>query len=319
MDIIGFQSNAGNTLACIPSASRKEMDLKTLRTVAALRAFRAQSLWRLLAADKAPAILALLQTLLLDNEKVLSTSVLKERLTREIEQLRASDEQLPQSAQAYIADWLAQGWLSRRFPAGASEEEYELTTDAANAIRSITALLKPRLAATESRLATVIQQLVRLAEETDSDPKTRSAALIAERERIERELELVQRGAVKALPDDRALERTREIIALADDLAGDFRRVRDEFDKLNRHLRESVMENEGSRGDVLEALFAGVDVIGESDAGKTFAAFWRLLTDPEQSSSLEAALSEVISRPFARGLDARERRFLLRLTSTTVS
>jgi hypothetical protein len=77
MDIIGFQSNAGNTLACIPSASRKEMDLKTLRTVAALRALRAQSLWRLLAADKAPVILTLLQTLLLDNEKVLSSSVLK--------------------------------------------------------------------------------------------------------------------------------------------------------------------------------------------------------------------------------------------------
>jgi hypothetical protein len=53
-----------------------------------------------LAADKAPAILALLQMLLLDNEKILSSSVLKERLTREIEQLRASGEELPQSAQA---------------------------------------------------------------------------------------------------------------------------------------------------------------------------------------------------------------------------
>jgi hypothetical protein len=76
------------------------MDLKTLRTAAALRSLRAQSLWRLLAADKAPAILALLQMLLLDNEKILSSSVLKERLTREIEQLRASGEELPQSAQA---------------------------------------------------------------------------------------------------------------------------------------------------------------------------------------------------------------------------
>src|SRR5256885_5104009 len=189
------------------------MDLKTLRTAAALRSLRAQSLWRLLAADKAPAILALLQTLLLDNEKILSSSVLKERLTREIEQLRASGEELPQSAQAYIADWLAQGWLTRRFPAGASEEEYELTTDAASAIRSISALLKPRLAATESRLATVIQQLVRLAEETDSDPKTRSAALIAERERIERELELVQRGAVRASHDRPEAERVYELQA----------------------------------------------------------------------------------------------------------
>src|SRR6267143_7232050 len=128
------------------------MDLKTLRTAAALRSLRAQSLWRLLAADKAPAILALLQTLLLDNEKVLSSSVLKERLTREIEQLRASGEELPQTAQGYIADWLAQGWLTRRFPVGASEEEYELTTDAVNAIRFITTVLRTRLAATESRL-----------------------------------------------------------------------------------------------------------------------------------------------------------------------
>src|SRR2546423_149640 len=120
------------------------MDLKTLRTAAALRSLRSQSLWRLLAADKSPAILAILQTLLLDNEKILSSSVLKERLTREIEQLRASGEELPQSAQAYIADWLAQGWLTRRFPAGASEEEYELTTDAASAIRSISAHILPR-------------------------------------------------------------------------------------------------------------------------------------------------------------------------------
>jgi hypothetical protein len=288
--------------------------LKTLRTVAALRSLRAQPLWRLLAADKASVILAIFETLLLDDQKILSSSVLSERLTRVIEQLRASGEELPQTAQAYIADWLAQGWLTRRFPAGASEEEYELTTDAANAIRMITSLLRPRLAATESRLATVMQQLARLAEETDANPKTRLAALTAERQRIDREMQLIERGAAKRLPDDRALERAREIIALADDLAGDFRRVRDEFDKLNRHLRESLMENDGSRGDVLEALFAGVDLIGESDAGKTFAAFWRLLTDPEQSSAFEAALSEIVERPFARALEGGERRFLLRLT-----
>jgi hypothetical protein len=290
------------------------MKLKSFRALAALRNLRSQALWRLLAADKSPIVLAILQTLLLETEKTLSSSVLNERLTREIEQLRAIGEDLPQTAQAYIADWLAQGWLTRRFPAGATEEEYELTTDAANAIRFITTMLKPRVAATESRLAVVMLQLTRLAEETDSNPKTRLAALVAERERIDREIESVQHGGVKTLPDDRALERIREIIGLADELSGDFRRVRDDFDKLNRDLRESLMENEGSRGDVLDALFAGVDLIGESDSGKTFAAFWRLLTDPEQSATLETALGEIIGRSFARALDGRERRFLLRLT-----
>lgn len=289
--------------------------MKAPRGTASLRNLREQPLWRLLAADKAPAVIALLQSLLFDDDKALVSSALHERLAHGLDQLRSTGEDMPQTAQAYIVDWLKQGWLTRRLPVGASEEEYELSVDANNAIRFLATILKPRTAATESRLAAVIQQLMRLAEETDSNPQTRIAALESERDRIDREIEAVRKGTVKSLPDDRAIERAREIISLADELAGDFRRVRDEFDKLNRGLRQSLVENEGSRGDVLEALFAGVDLIGESDAGKTFAAFWRLLTDPEQSEALFEALETVTGRPFARQLEPRERKFLLNLTA----
>jgi hypothetical protein len=55
-------------------------------------------------------------------------------------------------------------------------------------------------------------------------------------------------------------------------------------------------------------------VIAESDPGKTFAAFWRLLTDPEQSEALAEALDALMRRPFARQLEARERKFLAGLT-----
>jgi hypothetical protein len=113
----------------------------------------------------------------------------------------------------------------------------------------------------------VIQQLSRLAEETDANPQSRLEALRAERDRIDRAIEEVDRVGVTALPAERALERAREIIALAEELTSDFRAVRDEFERLNRGLRQSLMENEGSRGDVLESLFAGVDLIGDSDAG----------------------------------------------------
>jgi len=136
--------------------------------------------------------------------------VLKERLTREIEQLQAKGEDLPQPAQAYVTDWLVNGWLTLRFPVGAVEEKYELTTDTANAIRFIATLVQPRPTATESRLATVMQQLTKLAEDTDTNPRTRLAALLAERKRIDRDIQLMQRDGVKALQDDRALERIRE-------------------------------------------------------------------------------------------------------------
>jgi Protein of unknown function (DUF3375) len=89
-----------------------------------------------------------------------------------------------------------------------------------------------------------------------------------------------------------------------------------EFERLNRHLRTRLVDGDGSRGDVLEALFAGIDLIRASDAGRTFDAFWRLLTEPEQAALLKEALDAVTARPFARALDLRERRFLLRLTTS---
>lgn len=293
--------------------------MKASRASAALLALRSKPLWRLLAADKAPLVMGLLQGLLFDQEKTLSSSAFHERLSREIDVLRGYGHDLPQTAQGYSADWLAEGWLSRRFPPGASEEEFELTAEAASALRFINTILKPRTTATESRLVNVIQQLCRLAEETDANPKTRMAALVAERDRIDSEIRALERGGVKTLPDERALERAREIIALAEELAADFRNVRDEFDKLNRGLRQSLMENDGSRGEVLEALFAGVDLIAQSEHGRTFSAFWRLLTDGEQSSTLIESLDEVTSRPFARSLEQRERRFLQNLTATLMA
>ena len=293
--------------------------MKALRGTAALRSLRDQPLWRLLAATKAPVVIALIQSQFLDEDKALPSSILHERLGRDIDQLRSAGEDLPQTPQAYVAEWLSQGWLNRRFPTGASEEEYELSTEAMSAIRFIVGLLKPRNTATESRLSLVIQQLSRLADETNTNPASRLNGLHAERDRIDRAIAEVERIGVKAIPNERALERAREVIALAQELAGDFRSVRDEFDKLNRGLRQSLMENEGSRGEVLEQLFAGVDLIGESEAGRTFDAFWRLLTDSEQSATLVESLDEVTSRPFARELESPERKFLLGLTSTLLN
>ena len=293
--------------------------MRSLRGTAALRNLRSQPLWKLLAADNAPIYVALLRSLLLESDTTLPSSVLLERLKVDIDQLQSTGETLALAPQAYVAEWLAQGWLTRRFPAGASEEEYELSADGLGAVRFITGLQKPKSSATESRLSTVIQQLSRLVEDTDTDPASRIHALRVERDRIDREIADVERHGVTPLAADRALERIREVIALADELAGDFRNVRDEFSRLNRGLRQSLLENEGSRGEVLEQLFAGVDVIGDSEAGRTFTAFWRLLTDAEQRERLFESLESVTSRDFARHLSADERRFLINLTTTLLN
>jgi hypothetical protein len=290
--------------------------MKLQARIAAYRRLRDEALWRLLAADHAPEIIGLLQTLLMDDERKLNASILFERLQHHLDAINASDLplELPRTAQAYVADWLAKGYLERRLPEGASEEEYELSTQAAQAIRFVSSLDTPRLAATESRLSLVIQQLVHLAEQTETDPTARLNALHAERDRLDAEIARASTGKVAAIDGKRALERTREIIQLADELAEDFRRVRDDFEQLNRQFRERIIDDESERGDILDKLFEGVDLIGDSEAGRSFNAFWGLLNDMEQSAQLDAALETVLSRGFARKLQRHERQFLRGLT-----
>jgi hypothetical protein len=288
--------------------------MKAEQDIAIYRRMRTQPLWRLLASDNGPTVIGLLQSHLYERERSLPASILFERLTRDLEELRTRGDDFPQTAQAYVAGWLSDGYLERRFPAGAAEEEYELSTAAVEAIRFLSGIAEPHAAATESRLSLVIQALVGLAEDTDTDKYRRIDSLLAEQARIEKEIEAIQQGQMRVLPHYSALEQTREIIALVDDLTGDFRRVRDQFERLNRELRERIMDSEGNRGEVLDKLFAGIDLIAESEAGRTFSAFWRLLTDPEQAAMLEEALDSVMARDFVSALDIRDRRFLLRLT-----
>lgn len=288
--------------------------MKADKNIAAYRRMRNQPLWRLLASGNGPTVIGLLQSHLYEKERSLPASILFERLTRDLEELRAQGDDFPQSAQAYVANWLSDGYLERRFPPGATEEEYELSTATVEAIRFLSAIAEPHSAATESRLSLVIQALVGLADDTDTDKYRRIDRLMAEQARIDKEIDAIQKGQMRVLPRETALERTREIISLADDLTGDFRRVRDQFEQLNRDLRERIMDSDGNRGEVLDSLFAGIDLIAESEAGRTFSAFWRLLTDPEQAAMLEESLDSVMSREFVGDLDMRERRFLLRLT-----
>ncbi len=271
---------------------------------------RQQPLWRLLAADHGPVVIGLLESYLLDKDRTLPASVLAERLTEDLRRLRNEGVDLEQGAEKLLAQWLKSGFLHRRLPKGASEEVFELTVEAANAIRFVRGMVKPRAAATESRLSIVLSQLVTLAQSTEPAPAARLDALRRERDRIDAEIAEVEAGRWTTLRDDRAIERTNEILGQADDLVGDFRRVRDEFDTLHRRLRTEVVESEAGRGDVLGKMFEGVDLIANSDAGATFRAFYALLTDPSQAAALYEAIDAVLSRDFLSQMDRADRKML---------
>ncbi len=117
--------------------------MKADKHIATYRRLRTQPLWRLLSSTYGLTVIGLLQSHLNERECSLPASILFERLTRDLEELRIQGEDFPQTAQAYVANWLSDGYLERRFPPGATEEKYELSTAMVEAIRFLSDIAEP--------------------------------------------------------------------------------------------------------------------------------------------------------------------------------
>jgi hypothetical protein len=280
------------------------------------KVLREQPHWKLLAATNGPTILALFRTIFGPEPKRLGASILLERLRRELEDLiLGGNFTLDQTPQRYLSAWVGDGWLARRLLPGSSEEEYELTAEALGVLRHVEELHHPRNTATESRLATVFHRAQVLAEKTDPDPVRRVQSLDLQIRDLEAQRDRLLRGDLPELDPQLALESLKDLLSLVADLPQDFRRVRGEFERLNAALRYSLVHQEGSRAEVLQALFDGADLIAESPAGRTFAAFWEYLMDQGAQARFSEAVGQLLTREFAKELDRRDLRALEGLLS----
>jgi hypothetical protein len=264
--------------------------------------------WTLLRADNAPAVLALLSRHFDHGTRRLPAADLFAALDADLQTVRDEGLDFPRTGQAYCTEWVRSGYLLRRAAAGSREETLEPTEGALAAMAFVSSLARPVSSATESRLTTLSTQLQALARDSDSRKESRLAALLAERSAIERQLAAVEAGDFPVLDGERAVERSAEILALASEVPTDFARVRAELEELNRELRARILDDEGDRGDTLGDVFRGVDLIGDSDAGRTFSAFYDMILDPARSSQIDDWIDAVLQRRFAAKLTLDQRR-----------
>lgn len=305
--------------AAHPERFPKGFPLSSARELTArYRTLRDAPMWRLLASQQGPLVIGILQALLYEEERTLPGSVFLERLAP-LWAEATLEAVSPEDARALAARFVREGYLVTRLPAGALEEQYELTAGALEAIRILSRALTRRSGPSESRLEMLAHAVVKLAQDADPDPARRIEQLEAEKRRIDEEIAAVKAGARTVLGKDAAQARTGDILELFAELLNDFRSVREEFDRLNLDLRERIMTSERSRGDVLERFFAGYDEIAQSEAGLAFTGFYRLLTNESASAEMEAALERITQQPFYGELSLRERRTLAQLRSELLS
>ncbi|HHV21340.1 MAG TPA: DUF3375 domain-containing protein [Propionibacterium sp.] len=280
----------------------------------AYRRLLAEAGLTLLRADLMPVLVAVLGHHLGQQRQLPATEFI-ELLDEDLAALRdAGFGALPRTATEYLAAWVGDGILIRRLGSG-REETVELSAPALAAIRFAESLHQPQSAVTSSRLANVQNLLAELAVDTDPESTSRRQSLLAQRARLDAELAAIDAGHYAPLDPATARERFAEALRLADEIPADFAKVSAELEDLNRGLREQIINNAGSRGGVLEEVFAGVDLIEESEAGRSFRAFFALVLDPERSEAFDAAIDQLLEREFAAGIAPEELAFLRRLLS----
>ena len=274
--------------------------------------------WDLLRKDRdhAPVVAAVLAEHLDGEVRQLDTFELYEKVDADLDELRAHGFDLPLSAKGYLTDWVKAGYLVRRAVAATRSETLELSSEGLAAIRFLESRDAPTQTMTESRLAALSRQLRQVAIDTDPATERRLARLQEERDRIDAAMEAIRSGNDETISDARALERIRDVIAQAASLPDDFARVMAEFEQLNQTLRAKIIESDESQRDVLEDIFRGVDIIGQSPAGQSFSGFSNLVLDPALGAEFDEDVRDILDRDAAASLTLAERRLLRQLLTT---
>jgi Protein of unknown function (DUF3375) len=286
---------------------------KFLESAYKLREARQQATWRLLAADDAPSVMAILKSVSADGSRTLSSAEIHEQVRLHLEELRSDGEDLRQEPKDYISQWVLKGWLNRRLIGDNAQETYELSSAAQSAIRIMSDASSPRSMATESRLALMIQVAARLEAETNANAVGQIDYLRARFYEAQEALMRATNGQIQVLDDAQAAERLQDLVSQLQEITGDFTRLKEEFSHVDRAFRRKLIEGGESRSEILDRVFSSLEILEGTEAGKSFLAFWRLLTTPSQYEALENAIDGLLQREFAKNLTREQRRSLQRL------
>lgn len=200
---------------------------------------------------------------------------------------------VPRPPKEYLRSWVEAGYLRQFYLREDDVPRYELTPHLDRTLHWLEELRPRSFVGTESRLKALFDLLRALVEGSETDKEKRIERLLKQQEEIREELERVLTGEIELLDSTQIKERFFQIEELSRALLRDFSEVEHNFRTLDRETRDTIVRLEGSRAEVLDAIFGAADVIRESEQGKSFAAFLEFLMSIERQEELDVLLRAV--------------------------
>ena len=226
-------------------------------------------------------------------------SVLLQGLTDYLSELHESEpEVLRERPETYLTGWSTgeTRWLRRFFDAQHAESMYQLTSHTEDVLTFLMQVLDRTIGfvGTESRLSRIIATLSDIVVRGSADRERRTAFLLAQRKRIDEELQSIEAGdAVETHSPTAIRERFTDAVSDLISLQGDFRAVEESFKSITRDVQKRHAESIDSRGSILGYALEAEDELREQDQGASFHAFVRLILSQSQQDELERTIAQL--------------------------
>jgi len=200
----------------------------------------------------------------------------------------------PKSAKDYLEDFSNEnyGYL-RKYYDSDDETLYELTPHTQKVLEFIESLEHREFVGSRSKFNIIFELLEELEFETGLDDAQRIERLEEQKRDIDRQIESIHSKSDMRFDNSRIKEHYMQIDEIVRKLKYDFTQIEYNFRDLNRAAMESIVRQDNSKGEVLCSIFDVDDTIRQSDQGKSFFAFWQILTESKQSDRLSELLENL--------------------------
>ena len=221
----------------------------------------------------------------------------------------------PREAKEYLDEFVSEknGYL-RKYHESSDEALYELTPYTQKALEFIESLEKKEFVGSRSKFNIIFELLEELEFETTLSNEERVSELEAKRTALSEEIAAIKSKSDIRFDSSRIKEHYMQIEEMVRKLKYDFSEIEYNFRSLNATAMEKIALGSEAKGDVLSSIFEIEDSIRESDQGKSFFAFWQLLSDVERSDKLSELIENLYSIESVKSLDGERKLSNLKFT-----
>ena len=200
----------------------------------------------------------------------------------------------PKSPKEYLDDFVSDknGYL-RKYQGSDDEPLYELTPYTQKVFEFLEGMEKREFVGSRTKFNIIFELLEELEFETNLSDKERIKYLQNQKDEINKKIDAIKSRKDLRFDSSRIKEHFMLIEEHSRKLKYDFSQIEYNFRDLNQEAMEQIATTHESKDSVLSSIFDIEESIRQSDQGKSFFAFWQILTDADKNEKLSTMLKKL--------------------------